>query len=210
MTIDFTADPRDLFKDAARAHILTGRALDAAKAKISAEEAAFENANAGLNWVASHPGLADVDKSVLYQEALDELNAGQGSPEAPGTIKQAAPEEPAEKPKRKRRTKAEMEAARAAEVAEKAAEPAGSAGPSETAEEAVPTMAQPVEVGAPVGTPEPAAAPAAAVSDPFGGAPQAAFDPFGQQAPPAAAADPFAGAGAPAPAAGGFNPFGTN
>ena len=193
--IDLTASPADIFKAAAVDCHKAALALEAAKARISAEQAAYDNANANLQWVAAHPALADVDKNALYKEATANVDLEDirhevaAEPEA----KDDRPDEkPAEAPKRKRRSKAEMEAARAAEAAAKNP-------PANESDDA----AQQVEgqgISTPTAVEEPAQpTPAQAQSDfdPFAGAPAPAVPTpsVAPQAPPAAVAsndfDPF-------------------
>ena len=234
-TIDLSAPPADIFKAAAADCHTASLALEAAKARIADEQAAYDNANANLQWAALHPALASVDKNALYQEAVRGLEAPIVDGPVAGTIKADAdavttgtipaaptaeekPAEPAgeEKPKRKRRTKAEMEAARAAEAAKKAE--AEGALASAAAEAGKPVEANEADHAAQQVEGQGLGAPAQQVdAGTPQGAPAAAFDPFGTNgaapaptlAPPVSPGPPPA---APPAAPGGadpFDPFGT-
>lgn len=187
--INLTDSPEDIFKAAAVDTRKAGLALEAAKAKISAEQAAFDNASANLAWVAAHPALADVDKNALYQSAIEGVTlddvATEETPDAQRTVAEPA------KPKRTRRTKEQIAADKAAEEAAAAA--------ARGEEPSVAPAAAPEAAQEPVSAPaEPTPAPAA-VSDPFASAGPA----------PAAQADPFATGGPATPPQAAFDPFGT-
>lgn len=138
MTIDFNSSPEEIFKEAAVAHRKAALALEPA-------QKAFQNAQHNLDWVAAHPGLADIDKAALYRTAVEGVTLDEADVKSDGS-KAAAEDKPAEEApkKRTRRTKAQIEADRKAEEEAKAAKDGPPAGP-------------PVEVPAPAPAPAPVA-----------------------------------------------------
>lgn len=116
MTIDFNSSPEEIFKEAAVAHRKAALALEPA-------QKAFQNAQHNLDWVAAHPGLADIDKAALYRTSVEGVTLDEADVKSDGGVPDAqrtAPEPEAPK-KRTRRTKAQIEADRKAEEEAKAA-----------------------------------------------------------------------------------------
>lgn len=175
MSIDFNASPEEIFTQAAKAAALAKLRHDAALASIEPLQTAANNAAANLQWAATHPGLADVDKGALYNAAVEGLTLEDA--DQPAQAEKAPIAEP-EKPKRKRRTKAEIEAERKAQEAATAPQAAPAAepepAPAQPAPEPAPAPQQVQQAApeqAPAAPPAPPAPAPAVAGDPF--------DPFG-------------------------------